>query len=74
MAGKILDFPVYSTTQNSRRLGATVEELRRNFTEDTKDVDKTAFSMVGQQVECEEGGVNCPLTAFRWFRKSRRGC
>ena len=44
--GKILDIPIYCTTQNAARLGATVSELRGNFPPDTKEVDKTAFSMV----------------------------
>jgi hypothetical protein len=44
--GKILDIPIYCTTQNAARLGATVSELRENFPEGTKEVDKTAFSMV----------------------------
>src|ERR1700733_8802022 len=44
--GKILDIPIYCTTQNAARLGATVSELASNFPPDTKEVDKTAFSMV----------------------------
>jgi len=44
--GKILDIPIYCTTQNAARLGATVSELRGNFPPNTKEVDKTAFSMV----------------------------
>jgi hypothetical protein len=44
--GKILDIPIYCTTQNAARLGATVSELKSNFPPDTKEVDKTAFSMV----------------------------
>lgn len=44
--GKILDIPVYCTTQNAARLGGTVSELAANFPPKTKEVDKTAFSMV----------------------------
>jgi len=49
-ASKILDFPVYCTTQNSTRLGATVSELASNFPPDTTEVDKTAFSMLVPEI------------------------
>jgi hypothetical protein len=42
----VLEIPIYCTTQNAARLGATVSELVGNFPPDTKEVDKTAFSMV----------------------------
>jgi hypothetical protein len=45
-SGKILDIPIYCTTQNAGRLGGTVAELKKNFPEGTKEMDKTAFSMV----------------------------
>lgn len=46
-AAKIMDMPIYTTTQNSARLGATVTELSELLS-DAKNVehDKTAFSMM----------------------------
>jgi hypothetical protein len=44
--GKILNIPIYCTTQNAARLGATVSEIKDILPPDTKEVDKTAFSMV----------------------------
>ncbi|KAI2472057.1 Isochorismatase hydrolase [Annulohypoxylon bovei var. microspora] len=45
-AAQILNIPVYVTTQNSAKLGATVSELA-DLTESAKvSVDKTAFSMM----------------------------
>jgi hypothetical protein len=44
--GKILNIPIYCTTQNGAKLGATVLELTDILPSDTKEVDKTAFSMV----------------------------
>lgn len=41
-----MDIPVYATTQNSARLGATVPELASIFPSETRVVDKTAFSMM----------------------------
>lgn len=45
-AAKILDIPIYNTTQNAARLGATVPEIAGNFPENAVTIDKTAFSMV----------------------------
>lgn len=42
-AAKILDLPVYVTTQNKARLGNTVSEL--DVSKAVADVDKTKFSM-----------------------------
>lgn len=46
-AAKIMDMPIYTTTQNSARLGPTVSELSELLS-DAKNVehDKTAFSMM----------------------------
>ncbi|KAK5103246.1 hypothetical protein LTS08_004053 [Lithohypha guttulata] len=46
-AAKILNIPIYATTQNASRLGATVSELT-SLLSDTQNVefDKTAFSMM----------------------------
>jgi len=49
-AGKILDIPIYNTTQNAARLGATVREIADNFPEGVVTVDKTAFSMLVPEV------------------------
>ncbi|EXJ89186.1 hypothetical protein A1O3_02251 [Capronia epimyces CBS 606.96] len=49
---KILDIPIYTTTQNAARLGATVSELSSLLPTSTEsaaatiEVDKTAFSML----------------------------
>ncbi|KAJ9642257.1 hypothetical protein H2204_002626 [Knufia peltigerae] len=50
-AARILDIPVYVTTQNASRLGATVSELKALLPKGsdstaTTEVDKTAFSML----------------------------
>lgn len=48
-AAKILDMPIYCTTQNAARLGPTVAEVTSLLPTDstaTTEVDKTAFSMM----------------------------
>ncbi|KIW35314.1 uncharacterized protein PV07_02016 [Cladophialophora immunda] len=46
-AAKILNIPVFVTTQNASRLGATVAELTSLLPEATPEaIDKTAFSML----------------------------
>jgi len=48
-AAKILDIPIYVTTQNAGRLGSTVSEIASLLPTDSKasvEVDKTAFSML----------------------------
>ncbi|KAH0840972.1 Isochorismatase domain-containing protein 2, mitochondrial [Fonsecaea pedrosoi] len=46
-AAKILNIPVFVTTQNASRLGATVPELTSLIPETTPEaIDKTAFSML----------------------------
>ena len=46
-AAKILNIPIYITTQNSAKLGATVQELTQLLpTENVVETDKTAFSMM----------------------------
>lgn len=51
-AAKILQMPIYTTTQNAARLGATVSELQSLLSSDAKNVeyDKTAFSMMVPQL------------------------
>lgn len=48
-AAKILDLPVYVTTQNKARLGNTVEEL--DVSSAVVNTDKTKFSMYVNQIE-----------------------
>lgn len=46
-AAKTLNMPVYTTTQNAGRLGATVSELASLLSETKNtEIDKTAFSMM----------------------------
>ncbi|KIW49738.1 hypothetical protein, variant [Exophiala xenobiotica] len=48
-AAKIFNMPIYITTQNASRLGATVSEITSVLPTDssaTTEVDKTAFSML----------------------------
>jgi len=46
-AAKILNIPVYTTTQNAARLGSTVSELKDLLPERySTEIDKTAFSMM----------------------------
>ncbi|ERF77242.1 hypothetical protein EPUS_05811 [Endocarpon pusillum Z07020] len=49
-ACKILNIPIYCTTQNAAKLGATVSELIDILPADTKEVDKTAFSMMVPEI------------------------
>jgi nicotinamidase-related amidase len=49
LEAKILDMPIYCTTQNAARLGPTVAEVTSLLPTDstaTTEVDKTAFSMM----------------------------
>jgi len=51
--GKILNIPIYATTQNAARLGSTVSEVTSLFEGSTPtplEVDKTAFSMLVPQI------------------------
>lgn len=43
---KVLNIPIYATTQNASRLGSTVSEVRDLFPPSTPEHDKTAFSMM----------------------------
>ena len=44
---KVLDTPIYTTTQNAARLGTTVSELKDLLPEAySTEIDKTAFSMM----------------------------
>jgi len=44
---KILNIPIYTTTQNAARLGSTVSELKELLPEShSTEIDKTAFSML----------------------------
>jgi len=55
-AAKILNIPIYSTTQNAARLGATVAEITSILPTDpsaTTEVDKTAFSMLVPQLTAQ---------------------
>ena len=46
-AAKILNMPVYTTTQNAARLGSTVPEITSVLPDAYKtEIDKTAFSMM----------------------------
>ena len=45
-ASKVLGIPVYVTTQNSAKLGATVQELTQLLPDNVTETDKTAFSMM----------------------------
>lgn len=50
-AAKILNIPIYTTTQNASRLGATVAEISSLFPDSHKtEIDKTAFSMMVPQL------------------------
>jgi len=47
LAAKILNIPIFVTTQNAARLGATVSEITSILPAETADqIDKTAFSML----------------------------
>jgi len=47
LIAKILNIPIYTTTQNAARLGSTVSELKELLPEfHSTEIDKTAFSML----------------------------
>ena len=46
VVGKIMNIPIYATTQNQARLGSTVPEIADLLPEHAFLVNKTAFSMV----------------------------
>jgi nicotinamidase-related amidase len=68
-AAKLLNIPIYITTQNSAKLGPTVQELTQLLPENVVETDKTAFSMmvptvseaVLRQSKPETGGPQAPL-------------
>ena len=51
-AAKILNFPIFITTQNAARLGNTVEEITSVLPIDAaSQIDKTAFSMLVPELQ-----------------------
>jgi len=54
-AAQILNMPIYATTHNAARLGATVSEIASLLpsASDTTEVDKTAFSMLVPQLTAQ---------------------
>lgn len=71
-AAKILDIPVYATTQNAARLGATVSEVKSLLPPSVTEHDKTAFSMlipdllakITQQANQGTSGPQQPLSVI----------
>jgi hypothetical protein len=58
-AAKILKMPIFVTTQNAARLGATVEEVASLFPDSpaVPVIDKTAFSMLVPELKEHVDGV-----------------
>ncbi|KAI1607976.1 isochorismatase domain-containing protein [Exophiala viscosa] len=55
-AAKILNIPIFCTTQNAARLGATVQEITSLLPTDESaktEVDKTAFSMMVPELQAQ---------------------
>ncbi|KIX05837.1 uncharacterized protein Z518_03810 [Rhinocladiella mackenziei CBS 650.93] len=65
---KILNIPIYVTTQNAARLGSTVSELTAILPKDSSapvEVDKTAFSMMVPKLESQlPKHDSTPLSVF----------
>ena len=70
-AAKILDVPVYCTTQNRARLGGPCAELKEGFPDGVVEVDKTAFSMVSSAISAPP--LFPPQMAKGWVRERGGG-